>query len=173
MKEYIKIQMMTNISMKLGHYPEPSKHGLIKPLYKGKPKEKEDPEAYRSVNILPGLGRIMDMCTAEQQTRFAEGIGIIPRSVHGFREGHGTITAAIEMQTHVYGELAKGNIVSVCFLDVSTGFDTVPHSYLLRKLQMIGYKEKTLQWVKSYLTGRTTKVKIETRMSNQQEQERV
>ena len=75
MKYYVKkpIQLMTNLSMTLGHYPEPSKHGLIKPLFKGKPKSTEDPEAYRPVNILPGPGRIMDMCTSEQQTRFAEG----------------------------------------------------------------------------------------------------
>ena len=69
------------------------------------------------------------------------------------------------MQTHIHREIARGNIVSVCFLDVSAGFDTVPHSYLLRKLQLIGYAGNMLKWVKSYLTGRTTRVKIETRMS--------
>jgi hypothetical protein len=69
------------------------------------------------------------------------------------------------MQTHVHEELLKGNIVNVCFQDVSAGFGTVPHSYLLRKLQMKGYQGKTLNWMKSYLTNRTTQVKIETRMS--------
>ena len=48
---------------------------------------------------------------------------------------------------------------------MSAGFDTIPHSYLLRKLQLLGYHGKTLKWVKSYLTGRTTRVKIETRIS--------
>ena len=108
MKNFVKntIQQMTNLSMDLGHYPNPSKHGLIKPLYKGEPKKKKDPEDFRPVNILPGPGRIMDMCTSEQQTKFAEQLGIIPRAVHGFREGHGTITAAIEMQTHVHKYLS-------------------------------------------------------------------
>jgi hypothetical protein len=46
---------------------------LIKLLYKGEPKKKMDPEAYRPVNILPDPGRIMDMCTSEQQNKFAEG----------------------------------------------------------------------------------------------------
>ena len=40
------------------------------------------------------------MCTSEQQTRFAEGLGVIPKSVHRFRQGHDTITEAIEMQTN-------------------------------------------------------------------------
>ena len=59
---------MTNKSVELGHYPDPSKHGLMKPLFKGGTTEKDDPESYRPVNILPGPGRIMDMCTSEQQT---------------------------------------------------------------------------------------------------------
>ena len=42
--------------------------------------------------------------------------------------------------------LEEGYIVSVA-IDVSAGFDTVPQSYLLRKLQMIGYAESTLDWV--------------------------
>ena len=37
---------MTNKSMKSGHYPDPSKHGLIKPLFKGGTKEKDDHESY-------------------------------------------------------------------------------------------------------------------------------
>jgi hypothetical protein len=73
MKNFVKtpIQQMTNLSMDLGHYPNPSKHGLIKQGTRGSQK-KPDPEAYRPVNILPGPGRIMDMCTSEQQTEFAE-----------------------------------------------------------------------------------------------------
>ena len=57
-----------------------------RPLFKGGTKEKDDPESYRPVNIFPSPGRIMDMCTSEQQTKFAEQIGVIPRSVHGFRK---------------------------------------------------------------------------------------
>jgi hypothetical protein len=81
MKKFVKkpIQQMTNLSMDLKHFPNPSKHGLIKPLYKGEPKKRMDPEAYRPVNILLGPGIIMDMCTSEQQTEYAEQLGVIPR----------------------------------------------------------------------------------------------
>ena len=56
----------------------------------------------------------LDMCISEQQTQFVEQIGVIPRSVHGFRQGHGTITASIQMQTHVHTLIQKENLVSVC-----------------------------------------------------------
>ena len=82
----------------------------------------------------------------------------ITRLVHGFR--HGAITTAIQMQTHVYNELVKGNIISVCFLDVSAGFDTVPHSCINEKAtnDMVQGKVPAVK-VKSYLTFRTTRVK--------------
>ena len=59
----------------------------------------ENPKVYRQVKILPGPDK-MCMCTSEQQTRFAESLGVIPKSVHRFRQGHDTITEAIEMQTN-------------------------------------------------------------------------
>ena len=59
MKEYVQkpIQLITNLSMKLGRHPDLPKQGQ---------KKKDKPESYRPVNILPGPGRIMDMFTSEQ-----------------------------------------------------------------------------------------------------------
>ena len=53
--------------------------------------------------------------------------------------------------------------MSVAFIDVSAGHDTEPHSFRLRKQQMIGYAESTLDWVASYLRGRTMRVRINSR----------
>ena len=40
--------------------------------------------------------------------------------------------------------LEEGYIVSVAFIDARAGFDTLLNSFLLRKLQMIGYPESTM-----------------------------
>ena len=45
-------------------------------------------------------------------------------------------------------------------LDVSAGFDTVPHAYLLRKLEALGYSQRTLKWFISYLEDRWAMVQI-------------
>ena len=71
-------------------------------------------------------------------------MNIIPREHHRFRSLHGTVTASIEMQIQVVDALEEGYIVTVVFIDVRAGFNTVPHSFLLRKVQMIGYPESTL-----------------------------
>ena len=57
--------------------------------------------------------------------------------------------------------MERGRIVALCLLDVSAGFDSVPHVNLLRKLEMYGYGDGTLQWIGSYLEGRKQFVVVE------------
>ena len=56
---------------------------------------------------------------------------------------HGTVTASIDMQIQGMDASEEVYIVSVAFIDMNAGFDTV-HSFLLRKLQMMGYADSTL-----------------------------
>ena len=50
-------------------------------------------------------------------------------------------------------------------LDVSAGFDSVPHINLLRKLEMYGYGDRTLEWLASYLEDREQFVVVEDKES--------
>ena len=73
------------------------------------------PEAFRSVNILTGPGRVPDSLIVKQQ--------------NSFRALHGTVTASIKMQKHVNDQLEARNVVSVR----GSIHSLTPH--LLRKLQ--------------------------------------
>ena len=52
------------------------------------------------------------------------------------------------------------------FLDLKKAFDTVDHFLLFDKLNNLGIKEKSLNWFKSYLLGRSQVTRVEQTMSN-------
>ena len=52
-------------------------------------------------------------------------------------------------------------IVAMAFVDVSAGFDSVPHTQLMRKLELIGYDKGALKWLCDYLTDRCQYVVVE------------
>ena len=52
-------------------------------------------------------------------------------------------------------------------LDFSKAFETVSHSKLLYKLNHYGVRNNTLQWISSWLTGRTQKVVINGKTSEE------
>ena len=48
----------------------------------------------------------------------------------------------------------------------SKAFDEVPHQRLLRKMKDIGIVGNVLNWVRSFLTGRNQRVRVENEFSN-------
>ena len=46
-------------------------------------------------------------------------------------------------------------------MEISAGVDTVPHIYLLRKLEMFGYEDSTLEWVDSYRSNKIQVVQVQ------------
>ena len=150
-----------NMSIRVAKYPRCWTTARVKPIWKGKGNSKSQAKSFRPVALLPACGRIMEGLLAKQVDRYAKERSILHDSVHGFRAGHGTDTAIAEVWEYVLGEVEKGRIVVLCLLDVSAGFDSVPHINLLRKLEMYGYGDKTLKWLASYLEDRKQMVVVE------------
>ena len=55
----------------------------------------------------------------------------------------------------------KGNIIGLASLDLSKAFDSVSHNLLLNKLRKLGLNESSIDWCRSYLTGRTQQTKFQ------------
>ena len=60
-----------------------------------------------------------------------------------------------------------GKVTALTLLDLSAAFDTIDHTILLRRLDdWFGVTGKTLNWFKSYLTGRCQRIKLDDCLSS-------
>ena len=143
-----------NLSLEVKKYPKRWKIARVKPLYKGDGCDRQAPKSYRPVALLSGMSRIMEAILARQLDNYQEEKGLVHQGVHGFRKGRGTNTAMLEVWEYVLRKTEKGELVALDFLDVSAGFDTLVHLYILRKMEVhYGMEQDSLEWLSSYLEG--------------------
>ena len=75
-------------------------------------------------------------------------------SQYGFRSGHSTEQAVLEIVDRVIQDMDKGNSPINVYLDLSKAFDTLNHEILLDKYSHYGIKGKAISVFASYLDRR-------------------
>ena len=74
-----------------------------------------------------------------------------------YRRFHSTESAVIKVFNDLLMAVDRGQMSILCLLDLSAAFDTVDHDDLLlqRLERQFGLCGRVLQWIRSYLSGRT------------------
>ena len=147
-----EIKEIVNLSLEIRKYPKNWKVVRVKPMYKGDGCDRHAPKSFRPVALLAAVSRITESILARQLDDYQEKHKLVHKGIHGFRRERGTNTAMLETWEYVLHKTEKGDLVALDFLDVSAGFDTMVHLYLLRKMEVeVGMGEKSLKWLSSYL----------------------
>lgn len=79
---------------------------------------------------------------------------VIYKFQFGFREGHSTSYALLEIVNNIRSQLDNGNNVLGLYLDLKKAFDTVDHAILLKKLSHYGIRGIAYNVLSSYLSNR-------------------
>ena len=115
---------------------------------------------YRPISLLSNLNKILEKLVHSRLFDFFEDSQALYHLQFGFRKKHSTIHALIEITESVKRALDNGMIACGVFLDLQKAFDTVNHEILLSKLDHYGVRGSSLDWFRSYLSGRKQFVSI-------------
>ena len=89
-------------------------------------------------------------------------------SQYGFRKGHSTELAALELVDRIGKELDNKTTPISVFLDLSKAFDTLDHEILITKLKYYGIESNGIDWFISYLSNRKQCLKYGSTLSQWQ-----
>ena len=80
--------------------------------------------------------------------------------IKGFLMNHNILNFRLRMIKPWKAKLNNGSKVGVIIMDLSKAFDSLNHDLLLAKLEAYGLDNNTVSFMKSYLTNRFHRFKI-------------
>eukprot|EP00116_Pleurobrachia_bachei_P002647 sb/3462909/ len=147
------ISHIVNTSLTSGTFPSDLKVAQVRPSFKLKQGDKEDFKNYRPVSNLSFISKVM--------IRYRNRFGIVGRVQSAYRRNHSVETTTVKILDDLLLLTDDNSKAVLLLLDLSAAFDTIDHGRLLKKLQNnYGIGGKVLEWFRSYLTGRTSSVRI-------------
>ena len=135
-----------------GEFPDQLKLSRVKPLFK-----KGDQcclSNYRPISLLPSISKIFEHVIADQLTNYLTSNHLFCLEQFGFKPGHSTELAALQLVNHIITEMDNYNVPTNIYLDLSKAFDTLNFDILLNKLDHYGIQGCSNRLLRSYLTGR-------------------
>ena len=154
------------VNLSIQHTAFPSMYKIAKVIPLLKKDDPLEPKNYRPVAILCILSKVIERTIFIQIVEYMNTNEFFHPNHHGFRAGHSTSTAMIQMYDTWVQAVDKGELTGVCMLDMSAAFDVVDHGILLNKLKLYGFDARALQWMENYLSGRTQAVYIDGSLSS-------
>ena len=151
-------------SLQTGDIASIFKQQSIVPIYKKD--NKSSPANYRPVSLTSQLIKVFERVIRKQMINFVEENNLLSPDQHGFRSNRSCLSHLIQHIEDVLDDLEKGHNADVLYLDYSKAFDKVCHLTLLQKLSSYGIRGDLLDWIRSFLMGRTQSVIVDGVPSN-------
>jgi len=155
------IAQLAYLSFEAGKFPSGHKCAQVLPLLKKAGLDVNSPRNYRPISNLTTVSKVLERLVL---TRLQTHLFTSPnysKYQSAYRNGHSTETALLEILDGVYTAADDKQISVLVGLDLSAAFDTVNHSILVERLSTeFGIVGSALEWLTSYLTGRSQYVAV-------------
>ena len=122
---------------------------------------KNKPDDFRPISLTSIFCKILEHIICSYIMRFLSDNDAITQSQHGFRKGRSCESQLALLNQDLMRTADEGFRTDAIFLDFRKAFDTVPHAKLLQKLEYYGIDNQIIQWIRSFLTGRSQRVVLD------------
>ena len=119
---------------------------------------------YRNISLLPAISKIFERFLHTQIVTYME--EFLSPFFCGYRKGYSAQYDLLAMLEKWRISLDNGGYGGGILMDLSKAFDTLDHNLLIAKLFAYGFEKDALRLVKSYLSDRWQRVKINTSYSS-------
>ena len=152
------LTLIINQIINTGVFPNKLKIAKITPIFK-----KDDRTLftnYRPISLLPIFSKVIEKVICIQINDFFVENKLFFNHQYGFRSGHSTELAALELTDRIISALDNHNTPLNIFLDLSKAFDTLDHTILSDKLRYYGIRGTAYNLLRSYLANREQFVEL-------------
>ena len=157
------LTLIVNQSIVEGEFPKEWKEAVVTPiLKKGNPQLLSN---YRPVSCLPAASKVLEIVVCSQLSEYLESNNLLPSNQHGFRPRRSTMTAWQEIQLDWASKCESNLVTGVLLWDLSAAFDTLDCEGVCAKMELFGVQERSINWIRSFLSGRSQRVKIGDKVS--------
>ena len=154
------ITIIFNKSLCEGYFPALFRMAEITPILKKSTLDASNPLNYRPISGLPFLSKQLERVVNEQLLVHLGENQLLPEHQSAYRRSHSTETALLKVTSDVLLAADRGMVTLLGMLDLSAAFDCVDHHILLCRLRIsYGITDVVLEWIASYLTGRSQYVR--------------
>ena len=147
-----------NSCFRTGSFPASEKFGDISPLIKDRSGDKNDQNNYRPITHVSHPSKLVELETYDQLSELVELNNVLPDNQSAYRRYHSTETALTKIYSDLIVSKDKGKCSIMILLDLSAAFDTVDHELLISDLFQYGLRGRALDFISSYLKGRSIQV---------------
>ena len=156
---------LVNLSITEAKFASRWKPQLIFPLHKKN--EKDVVGNYRPVSHLVQVGKMVEYAVYFQIVEHFIKHNLFHPNHHGSLAHHSTATAITQLFDMCLEAADNGELAALCLLDQSAAYDLLCHQGLKDKLELYNFSGPSIEWLMSYLGGRTQVVQVESRTSGE------
>ena len=158
---------LVNLSLETGNC-EGVKTADIIPLLKNSKLDANNLKNYRPVSNLTFIGKLIERVVHKRLEEHFKINNLDIKEQSAYKKNNSTETLLVRLTNDLLIAADKKSATVLMLLDLSAAFDTVDHSILLKILQReIGITGTALKWFKSFLTGRSQRIRIGSTLSEE------